>query len=96
MERMVSSISKCYRERSAMSGYCQDCGNTQCLCTEMAADEAKAESSFAAPHGSANPRNKWHRMLDEAMNETKEGDFFLPQFVRLVLKDAKPNRCNQL
>jgi DNA-directed RNA polymerase subunit RPC12/RpoP len=23
-----------------MSGYCPDCGNTQCLCKEVAADEA--------------------------------------------------------
>jgi len=27
-----------------MIGYCQDCGNTQCLCTEIAADEAKADT----------------------------------------------------
>lgn len=40
-----------------MSGYCPDCGNTQCLCTEIAADEAKAESSFAAPAGSATGYN---------------------------------------
>jgi hypothetical protein len=32
-----------------MSGYCPDCGNTQCLCKEVAAGEARAESSFAAP-----------------------------------------------
>jgi len=36
-----------------MSGYCPDCGNTQCLCKEVAADEARAQSSFAAPAGSA-------------------------------------------
>lgn len=32
-----------------MSGYCPDCGNTQCLCNEIAAYEAKVESSFARP-----------------------------------------------
>ena len=36
-----------------MSGYCPDCGNTQCLCKEVADDEARAESSFAAQAGSA-------------------------------------------
>lgn len=40
-----------------MSGYCPDCGNTQCLCKEVAADEARAQSSFAASTGSANWRD---------------------------------------
>ena len=35
-----------------MSGYCEDCGNTQCLCAEIAADEAKTGSELAAPAGS--------------------------------------------
>ncbi len=33
-------------------------------------------------------REYYHQMLDQAMNETREGDTFLPQFVRLVLLEA--------
>ena len=33
-------------------------------------------------------REHYHQMLDQAMNETREGDAFLPQFVRLVLLEA--------
>lgn len=35
-----------------------------------------------------NQREKWHRMLDEAMDRTPEGSYFLGQFVRMVLDDA--------
>lgn len=34
-------------------------------------------------------RQKWHSMLNRSMDETKEGDLFLPQFVRLVMFDLK-------
>lgn len=33
-------------------------------------------------------REKYHRMLDEAMNETFECNFFLPQFVRKILQEV--------
>ena len=46
----------------------------------------------AVSTGSALPlRTKWHDLLSRAMDETREGDFFLPQFVRLVMLDLKPN-----
>jgi hypothetical protein len=33
-------------------------------------------------------REKWHAMLDQAMTETNEGDFFLPQFTAMILRDT--------
>lgn len=33
-----------------MSGYCQDCGNTQCLCDEIAADEAGRKAHSLQRH----------------------------------------------
>lgn len=34
-------------------------------------------------------REKWHAMLDEAMDQTEEGESFLPNFVKLVLQAAQ-------
>jgi len=38
-----------------MSGYCEDCGNTQCICDEVEVENAKTPSELAAPNGSAFP-----------------------------------------
>lgn len=57
-------------------------------------DKCRYEGLTPCPHHHnnevfcSNPREKYHLMLDEAMNETKEGDFFITAFMDKILRDA--------
>lgn len=76
-----------------MSGYCPDCGNTQCLCTEIAVDEANRKAHSLHRPGSAygvQRISKFLRVVSDPTNPSERGVMSNDNKLIAILGHYKP------